>query len=135
MKEFAEPGGVVARISKGLGEGDDTWMYASERFFVAVDAEFVGALTGQERRPTRIANGVLAVRAVELESPLGERVEVRRPHRFDAVSVELGPQVVDCYQQDVQRSRRRAEERQGARMQQKYGDQQSTDLQVTKRAS
>ena len=75
-------------------------MRAQKRFKI-VNLDRVRITAGEQRSPRRIAQRELAVRAVELQTLLGESVDVRRLDMGLAAATELRPEVVDGDEQDI----------------------------------
>ena len=93
VEDLAGAAGLVAVLLEPEGNRGHVGIGLAEVHRVAPDAERVGPPAGEERRPRRIADRLLAVGPVELHAAGREPLEVRRDgHR--AVAGDLGPQVV-----------------------------------------
>ena len=98
--ELTDAGDGVAVVLEQLRHGHHVGDDLAELFRVIVDAGGVRAQAREEGGPARVAEGVLAVGAVEADAGAGEGVDVRRQRRT-AVGAHAGSAIVGDKQKDV----------------------------------
>ena len=98
--ELADATDRVAVVLEHLRQRHHVRDHLAEFLRVIVHAGRVGAQAGQEGRAARVAEGILAIGAIEADPFAGERVDVRRQRRT-AIGAHAGAAVIRDEQQDV----------------------------------
>ncbi len=101
MEDLAEAGADVAVTLEGLRESEDRGQKAPEVGLVVRDVMAVGAEPCQEAHAGGIADALGAIGAPETCSLGREPIDMRRADEPDAITAELGTEVVDGDQHDV----------------------------------
>lgn len=99
--------GNTGEVGEELRQQDDLGMPPAHRNLVAEDAGGIRPKPREERRAARIANRVLAMRAIEAHPARREPVEVRRFDLRVAVAAEARAQIVSDDEEDVEGASRR----------------------------
>ena len=97
-KQFDGLHGLVAEV---LRQEDRLGQLRARRRDVVDHACAVRIAAAQERSPRRVADRVLAIRAIESYAPRGEAIDIRRLNQFVAVAAEVVVQVVGHDEHDV----------------------------------
>ena len=95
---------MVAVLAEELRQGDGAGDFSPETFFAPIgdDAGGVGAEAGEERLAAGIADGVLAIGAVESHPLASEAVEIGGVDLGCAVGAEVGAEIVDHDEDNVE---------------------------------
>ena len=102
VKDLAGAGGDVAVGLEMLRHADEAGIGVAEIGAIVEDAGRIGVLAGQQAGARRVAERELAIGPLEADAAFGEGVEIRRVDDLVAVAAELGPQIVEGDQEDVE---------------------------------
>ncbi len=102
MKDLADAAGFVAVVLKQLRQGHDIWHMCTNERFQVENLDRLRPPARQERCTRRIAERELAICTIKLQTLRGKRVDVRRLDLRMAVAAELGPQVVDGDEENIE---------------------------------
>jgi len=99
--DFAGSGREIAVLLKESRKENGIRQRLASKYILLDNAGAVGTIAAEERGATGIAEGVLAVRAVEANAASGETVNVWRVNQRLAVAIQIGIQVIDDDPEDV----------------------------------
>ncbi len=102
MEDLAHPLRVIAVVLEVFGQCDSVGHPLAEMGVIAPDTRRIGTQSRQQAGARWPANSLLAVGPQKHRSPLCQPIDVRTLDVTPAVTAQLGPQIVDRDEKNVE---------------------------------